>query len=296
MLTRVTKLSDKCMLVKTTIRRAALTKRDQFITEQVQAQYGDQSLSVVATLFKDKNSPIREITTALNEVYAYHRKHTLPYVDAGPRMLPSNNYMDYTQAMRDLIARVDRLKAQHMPNYDQYVQDDVSYRRLAAQAKGHPSTASVSDYPTADQFNQSTSIEFRFTPMPDSRHFLFDLSDEDMAAFEAAEQEAVQQANVDTVARMLKPLSALVSRLKEYQGQKGERFHNSLIENVVEGCDLALSLAINPTEELTNEINSLRTAAQACLADVEIIKGSANAREAAKRKLEEVAARMSAFA
>lgn len=295
MLTRVSKLSDKAMLVKLTIRRAALTKRDHAITQQVQQQYGDSSLNVVATLFKDKASPIRQITTAVNECYAYHRKHTLPYTDAGPRMLPGTNYMEYTADMKHLIAVVDNLKRMHLPNYDLYVQDDISFRRITAQAVGKTSTASVDDYPTAEQFDQSTSIEFRFSPMPDSRHFLFDLSDEDMAAFERAEAEAAAAANADTVARMLKPLQSLVTRLQEYQGEKGERFHNSLIQNVIEGCDLAEKLALNPTPELINEITTLRDAACACMADVEIIKGSAIARQQAREKLAAIADKMAIF-
>lgn len=292
MLTKVTKLSDKCMLVKLTIKRAALTKRDQFLTDKIQMQEGDASLTVLTKLFRDKASPINQIMTAVNEVYAYHKKHTLPYVDAGPRILPSDNYMDYTAEMKHLIAKVDNLLSDYMPYYDQLVQQDVMYRN-AGHAAGR---ATVDDYPSADKFASSVAVEYRFSPMPDSRHFLFDLSDEDLAAFDAAEQEAAAAANADVVARMLKPLHSLVERLKEFQGNKGERWHNSLIQNVIEGCDLAQRLSINPTEELTNEIATLRNEAKACLADVEIIKGSANAREAAKAKLEAVAARMSAFA
>lgn len=292
MLTRVTKLSDKCMLVKLTIKRAALTKRDAYLTDKIQQQEGDASLTVLTKLFRDKSSPINQIMQAVNEVYAYHKKHTLPYTDAGPRILPSNNYMDYTQDLKHLIAKVDNLKAQWLPSYDQLVQDDVMFRNT-----GHAAgRANASEYPTADEFNRCTAIEYRFTPMPDSRHFLFDLSDDDMAAFEQAEQEAAAQANADTVARMLKPLSSLVTRLKEFQGQKGERWHNSLIQNVIEGCDLATKLCLNPTTELLAQIDELRQAAKDCMDDVEIIKGSAHKRDEARRKLEEVAARMGAFA
>lgn len=291
MLTRVSQLSDKCMLVKLTIKRAALTKRDNVLTAKVQAQEGDTSLTVLTKLFRDKSSPINQIMQAVNEVYEYHRKHTLPYVDAGPRLLPGTRYMDYTQEMRGLIAKAENLKSQWMPSYDQLVLNDIRYRN-AGSAAGR---AVVDDYPSAEQFDRSTSIEYRFSPMPDTRHFVFDLSDEDLANFQKAEQEAAAVAAADTVARMMKPLHSLVERLKEYQGQKGERFHNSLIQNVIEGCDLAENLALNPTQELLNEINSIRDAAKACLADVEIIKGSAHARDAARAKLEAVAARMSAF-
>jgi hypothetical protein len=76
MLTKVTKLSDKAMLVKLTIKRAALTKRDQFLTDKIQMQEGDASLTVLTKLFRDKASPINQIMTAVNEVYAYHKTTT----------------------------------------------------------------------------------------------------------------------------------------------------------------------------------------------------------------------------
>lgn len=291
MLTKVTKLADKCMLVKLTIKRAALTKQDKQVTAVIQQQFGDSSLTALTKLFRDKSSPINEIMQSINEVYEYHKKNTQPYVDAGPRLLLADNYMDYTQELRDRINKVDRLKQLHLPFYDQIVQEDIRYRN-AGSAAGR---ACVDDYPTAEQFDASTNIEYRFTPMPDARHFMFDLSDADLEVFAKAEAEAAALANADTVARMLKPLHSLVERLKEYQGQKGERFHNSLIQNVIEGCDTAARIAINPTPELTNEINTLRDAAKACLADAEIIKGSAHARDAARAKLEAVASRMAAF-
>jgi hypothetical protein len=286
-----TKLSDKVVLVKLTIRRAALTKRDAVLTANLQAQEKDNSLTVLTKLFKDKDSAINQIMSKYGEVYQYHKKHTLPYVDAGPRILPNDMYMEYTQEMKHRIAQVDNLLDTYMPMYDQLVLDDVMYRN-----SGHAAgRANVSEYPNAEDFRLSMSAELRFQPMPDASHFLFDLSDEDVASFKRAEQEAAQAANADTVQRMLKPIQALVTKLGEYQGLKGERFHNSLVENVIDGCTLARKLAINPTPELLADITELEDAAQGYLKDVEMIKGSANKRVEAKKKLQDVASKMAMF-
>jgi hypothetical protein len=286
-----TKLSDKVVLVKLTIRRAALTKRDAVLTANLQAQEKDNSLTVLTKLFKDKDSAINQIMSKYGEVYQYHKKHTLPYVDAGPRILPNDMYMEYTQEMKHRIAQVDNLLDTYMPMYDQLVLDDVMYRN-----SGHAAgRANVSEYPNAEDFRLSMSAELRFQPMPDASHFLFDLSDEDVASFKRAEEEAAQAANADTVQRMLKPIQALVTKLGEYQGLKGERFHNSLVENVIDGCTLARKLAINPTPELLADITELEEAAQGYLKDVEMIKGSANKRVEAKKKLQDVASKMAMF-
>jgi hypothetical protein len=286
-----TKLSDKVVLVKLTIRRAALTKRDAVLTANLQAQEKDNSLTVLTKLFKDKDSAINQIMSKYGEVYQYHKKHTLPYMDAGPRILPNDMYMEYTQEMKHRIAQVDNLLDTYMPMYDQLVLDDVMYRN-----SGHAAgRANVSEYPNAEDFRLSMSAELRFQPMPDASHFLFDLSDEDVASFKRAEEEAAQAANADTVQRMLKPIQALVTKLGEYQGLKGERFHNSLVENVIDGCTLARKLAINPTPELLADIAELEDAVQGYLKDVEMIKGSANKRVEAKKKLQDVASKMAMF-
>lgn len=292
MLQRVSKLADKAVLVKCTIRRASLTKQDKQVTNAIQVQYGDNSLTALTRLFRDKASPIAQIMSKVNEVYQYHKAQTLPYVDAGPRILPNAMYFEYTQEMKHRIAVVDKMLDTYMPDYDQLVQDDVTYRN-SGQAAGR---AHVSEYPTADQFRSAMSIDLRFSPMPDARHFLFDLDDADVQACEQAEAEAEAAARADTIHRMLKPLQQLVTRLGEYQGQKGERFHNSIVENVIEGCQMARKLALSPTPELLAEIDALEKAAQGYLDHVEIIKGSANARADAKAKLEAVAAKMAAFA
>jgi hypothetical protein len=286
-----TKLSDKVVLVKLTIRRAALTKRDAVLTANLQAQEKDNSLTVLTKLFKDKDSAINQIMAKYGEVYQYHKKHTLPYMDAGPRILPNDLYMEYTQEMKHRIAQVDNLLDTYMPMYDQLVLDDVMYRN-----SGHAAgRANVSEYPSAEDFRLSMSAELRFQPMPDASHFLFDLSEDDVASFKRAEEEAAQAANADTIQRMLKPIQALVTKLGEYQGLKGERFHNSLVENVIDGCTLARKLAINPTPELLADITELEDAVQGYLKDVEMIKGSANKRVEAKKKLQDVASKMAMF-
>jgi hypothetical protein len=290
-MTHISKLSDKAVLVKLTIRRAALTRRDEGLTATLQAQENDKSLTVLTKLFRNRESPINQIMAKYGEVYAYHKKHTLPYVDAGPRILPNDMYFEYTQEMKHRIASVDSLLDTYMPMYDQLVLDDVMYRNSGSAA----GRANVDEYPSADTFKLSMSAELRFQPMPDASHFLFDLSEDDVASFKRAEQEAAAAANADAINRMLKPMGALVTRLKEYQGGQKERFHNSLIDNVIEGCDMAKKLAINPTPELLAEIEGIKTLAGSILDTVEVVKGSANARAKAKADLDAVASKLAGF-
>ncbi|MFM1990257.1 MAG: hypothetical protein RJA99_3214 [Pseudomonadota bacterium] len=291
MLTRVSKLADKAILVKLTIRRAALTRRDNALTAKVQAAEQDVGITVLTKLFTDKASPINKIMRAVNEVYSYHKTQTLPYVDAGPRILPNANYFTYTHEVQHKIALVENMLDTYMPYYDQLVRDDVMYRN-AGRAAGR---AHVDEYPSADAFRRSMSLEYKFSPMPDARHFLFDLSEADMQAVEQAENDALAAANADTINRMLKPLGALVERLGEYQGGKGERFHPTVISNVLDGIKEARSLMLFPNAELEEHIAALETLTKKYLDNVEMVKGSAVVRDDARAKLKEAADKMSAY-
>jgi hypothetical protein len=287
---QLTKLADKVILVKLTQRRAALTRTSKNLSEAIQQQFNDSSLKAMYRLFQDKSSPVRKLMSQHNEVYQYHKKETLPYVDAGPRMLPSTLYFEFGQELRHRIAVVDKSLAAITPIYDQLVANDIMYR-----TSGGQSSVTVDEYPDVATFAQSVSSDIRFTPMPNKRHFLFDLSEEDEKAFDDAEQQALQMANEDVINRMLAPLTALTKRLGEYKGEKGERFHTSLMENILDGCKTARKLAIDPSDELLKEITGLEDIAARYLGAVEIIKASPDAREQARKRLEEATERMSAY-
>jgi len=288
---KASKLSDKAMLCKLTIRRARLTRRDDTVTNAIQQQYNDSSLSAFTKLFRNPTSPVYHIMRAVNEVYQYHKDHTLPYVDAGPRILPSTNYFDYTQEMRGKIAHVEAMLAQWMPMYDQLVQDDILHRNGGT----YHGRATVGDYPSADEFAARMSFDLRFQPMPDKKHFLFDLSDEDEAAFDHALEDAFKLARNDTVVRMLEPLEYLIKRLGEYKGEKGERFHASNLENVLEGCRAARRLAIDPTPEMLATIQELEQAVTAYTFGTTALKESQATRDGARARLAAIADKMSMF-
>lgn len=291
MLMKVAKLADKTLLVKLTIRRASLTRRDDTVTHAIQQQYGDQSLTAVTKLFRDKRSPIYSIMQSVSEVYQYHKEHTLPYVDAGPRILPVDSYFEYTQEMRNRISTVDALLQKWMPHYDQLVQDDILYRN-GGQPTGR---AAKGDYPSESEFRQRMSFDLRFQPMPDAKHFLFDLSDEDEKAFERSMDEAAALARNDTINRMMEPLQHLVNKLSVPIKGEGGVFRDSAVENILEGCRMARKLAIDPPAELTARIDELEQLAKNFAFNPSALRERPEAREAARDKLKAIADSMGAM-
>jgi hypothetical protein len=287
---KVTTLADKAMLVKLTVRRANLTRRDSVAEAFVQSQLEDQSLVVNSKLFRDKLNPINQIMSKASEVYTYHKAHTLPYIDKGPRILPNTQYFDYSAEMRKRIAEVDSLLSQHMPKYDDYVRLDVQYR-----AAGRSGRASVDDYPTADQFYQRMGFDLRFTPMPEAKHFLFDISDEDLDEFRATMSSVATQCRVETIKKMLEPLHHLVEKLNKPIGTEGAIFRDSAVANIIEGIDMARKLNVTDDVDIKAAADVLAQAVSAFADNKDVLRESPIVREQAAKKLDYIAQQMGAL-
>jgi hypothetical protein len=289
---KVTTLAEKAMLVKLTTRRVNLTRRDSVAEAFVQTQLEDQSLVVNSKLFRDKLNPINQLMSKASEVYTFHKTHTLPYIDKGPRILPNDQYFDYSAQMRSRIAEVDRLMSQHMPNYDSYVQLDINYRSAAAITQGKPVRAAVSDYPSAEEFQARMGFDLRFTPLPEAKHFLFDLSDEDLDEFNATMQQVATQSRTEVVKKMLEPLQHLVEKLNKPIGTEGAIFRDSAVENIIEGVQLAKRLNVTGDDSINQMADLINQAVSAFADNKAVLRESPIVREQAAKKLDYIASQM----
>jgi hypothetical protein len=281
-------LNEKAMLVKLTVRRANLTKRDQVAEAVIQQQMDDTSLIVNSKLFRDSSNPINRIMQEASGIYIYHKNNTLGYIDKGPRILPNNNYMEYTHEMRQRITHVDAMLDKELPNYDRYVQLDIMYRSKNQVT----SRAKIADYPTAEEFRERMGFDLRFSPLPDEKHFLFDLSDDDRLAFRDSIKEAEKVARRETILSMLTPLQHLVTKLNIGIGEKESVFRDSAIENVLDGLQRARKLNIDEDPELQEAIGNLSSAITVFDKHKDALRESPIVREQAHKKLNDLASKM----
>jgi hypothetical protein len=286
----LTTLSSKAMLVKLTVRRANLTRRDITAELLIQNQMDDTSLVVNRKLFRDKLNPINRVMQTASEVYTYHKAHTLAYIDKGPRLLPNSQYMDYTSEMRQRIQAVDDMLNKYMPDYDNYVQLDIKARAL-----GNTGAARADDYPTADEFRSKMGFDLRFTPLPDAKHFLFDISDADMAEFNASMEQVAQGARAEVIKGMLEPLQHLIEKLNKPIGTEGAIFRDTAVENVVEGLRRAKALNVNSDPDVDAMADTLMQAIDIYNFNKDSLRESPIVREQAASKLDAIAKKMAAY-
>ena len=283
----VAKLSDKAIEAKLVIRRTTLVKRDNTATALL--RNSDASATAFTKLFRKEGTPVWKLMKAVSEVYAYHCDNTERCGDK--RLVKGANIFEYTQGLRHLIAVVDTHKSHVLPVYDQLVLDDIAYRNYG---KVH-GAADASQYPSAADFAARISFDFRMVPLPNEAHPLFDMDEEDKAAVRAQFDEMLADTNNATIERMLKPLEYLTTRLGTYKGEKGERFHASVLENVLDGCKLARKLAIDASPALLEEIAEIERMVKGYTFSIDAIKTDDVTRQVAKWKLEEATKKLTDY-
>lgn len=290
---RPKRLNEKAIQVQLSTSRARLSKRDQAAEAYVQDALGDESLTAYSKLFRDKANPINRLMTEVNKVYSYHIANTWPKPEKGMRLLPMQIYDEYRAEMKNLMGNVEAMMQKSMPFYDDYVQLDISARSASAVARGVPARAHVSDYPTAYEFQSKLKFDLRLIPLPDASHFLFDIDDADMRAFEDSLKDIEQVARQETVKSMLTPLQHLVDKLALPIGTDGAVFRNSAIENVIEGVERAKKLCIDDSPEVQSVINSLDNEIKKYTLDW--LRESPVMRDQAAKNLSNIASQMSGF-
>lgn len=278
----ITQLNTKAMTVQLSISKPATSRRDHGAEVFTQQSLADAGLKVSATLFKERTSPVRQLLNSANAPYVYHKANTLPYIDRGPRLLPVIKYEPYRDEMRKLITEVQSDLQRVMPDYDQHVLDDI---------KSRGARASVADYPSAREFEDSFRLAFTFAPLPDQSHFLFDVSPEDRAALDNQLGEIAEAARQDMRQRLADPMRHLLAKLRIPAGEPGSVFRDTAVENVFEAVEMVRSLAMGD-EDVLSMCDEVAASMAGYASNPQILRDSPIVRERTVAKLDAVASRM----
>lgn len=242
---RVSTLADKAMLARLSRRSLSTTVRDKSLEQSVRHSTGDDSITVSKHLFKDKNCEVRKLITQYDEVYRLHIENTMPWIDRGPRLLPSKNYFKYMETMRAAIEKVDKQVPSIRDRWDYLVSQDIVRRG---------GSASVDDYPDAYRVLDAFSVDLQVLPLPDTGDFRVEVDDATRESLKNALEQAEQSARADIIRRMLEPMTKAAEKLATPIGETGSVFRDSLIGNVYEGIHQAKQLNISDDPALHQQI------------------------------------------
>lgn len=306
----LTTLSTRAILVKLTQSKPRTTSRNQTGEDILKAELGDDANRVSQELFKDAENPCRVMLNKHGELYRNHVKLTREYEPRGPRILAINlreRYLREQRAIEESIAQLEQQYLPDEPTYFRWVDMDIA-RRLAARAnlpqakQDHLNLTQPinrQQYPAFLDFKQGLSSHHKFDMLPDTRHPLFDNSDEELASIqEQMRQEihyteqriaqSIAQQNRESVAE---PLKKLVAKLRIPAGQPGSIFRDSAVENVVEAIDLARQMSFGD-QEVHAMCDEVQQALSGYARNPQVLRESPVVREQAAARLKAVADRM----
>ena len=274
-------ISASAVLVELNISVWPASKIDREITDKVNSDAGAvRGASQTKKNLFAGTSLRKDISDFAARVRLYHNKHTLPWADKGERMLPTALFMDYKQTMNGFEQTFNMM----CNNFY------IEYPRLVAEAP----TALQGLY-KAEDYPELTDVRLKFgfrrtvKPVPEAGDFRLDIPAHDLeemkSAYENQYSEKLAEAMRTPWERLHEVLLGMSKKLED-SGDGKKRYHDSLISNPLELCELLTKLNITNDPKLEDARRQVELAMLG--ADIEEVKEDANVRENLKSKVDAI--------
>ena len=182
------------------------------------------------------------ITQAVGRARAYVYDHTLPWSDSGLRLLPTKNFMAFTERMNEFNEEIEALVKSFVTIYPTLI---------TAQAMALGDMFRRDDYPTANEIMTKFAFRVNYMPVPVAGDFRVDVGNEAQAELKQKLDELAEERINNAMRDIRERLSAHLKRMSDrlttdyVQGEaKQRRFHDSLVDGALELCDLTKALNV----------------------------------------------------
>jgi uncharacterized protein YukE len=277
-------LRDEAMIVRLSICQWAARKLDKKVTSKVAADYGVDSEVGKYSKMLIAEDALKAIAQAATEARTFHYEQTLPWDDVGGRLLPAENFMDYSKRMRELKEVFETKVREFINNYDDY--RDAARKRLRGMFN-------ISEYPDSYQIARKYGFATEITPIPSKEDFRVNVQSKDAARIrkeiEAMVNDRAQKAMADLYVR----LADTVGHFAEKMADKDAIFRDSLVENLVDLVNLLPKL--NVTHDAMLEKLGAEAKAKLCAYEPDTLRGDAKVRKDAADKAAALLKKMSGY-
>jgi hypothetical protein len=182
------------------------------------------------------------VQQAVSKARQFVYDNTLPWSDSGLRLLPTINFIKFTERMNAFDEEIATLVKDFVAIYPTLI---------TAQAMALGDMFKRDDYPTANDVVSKFSFRVNYMPVPASGDLRVDVGnaaqEELRKKLDALTQERVDSAMADVRARLVEHMKRMSDRLTtDYVAgePKGRRFHDSLVDGALELCDLTKALNV----------------------------------------------------
>ncbi len=243
-------LSEKAMLVKLSITKWSARKYDRKISREVADKYGTDQDRGRYNKVLVAHEHLQAIQKAESAARTFNYENTLPWKDDGARILPSNNYMDYTGEIRALKSQFES----QVRDFIQIYPALVDQARLDLNGLFDPA-----DYPDPTTIGRKFAFEVEVDPLPTAADFRVTLQAGEVDRIKAEIAGRLKEAQAEAMADLFNRLHEVVKHMAGKLSDKEAIFRDSLITNIQDLVDLLprLNLTGDPhLETLRREVEA----------------------------------------
>lgn len=237
-------LKEAAMLTALTITGWRGSKKDKKVTADVAESHhvsADAGAYWKRLIGKDAINPIQ---AAAQNARAIHYKYSLPWDEAGDRIIPAALFAVYRADLTDAKDRWEREVEKFLAAY-------ASHIEKAREALN--GLFNENDYPTVEDMATKFRWSLQIKPLPDAGDFRVALSDGERAKIreelEAHQQETLIEATKDVWSRLYK----VVDHFRETMSSDKEKhvLHRTVVTNISDLCKVVADLNLSGDPKLT---------------------------------------------
>jgi len=221
---------------------------------------------------------LEAITKLAGEIRDWHGRQTLPWSDAGTRLLPMTNFFDYKHQLGIYEAEFKSRINTFIHEYPNIVQS-MAYKLGALFDR--------SEYPDTNSIASKFNLRYTIMPVPETNDFRVDIADdirnEMQQEYQKAYEGRVEAAMSDAWSRLHTTLEHMIDRLS---GDDKKIFRNSLVDNALELTNLLTRLNVTNDPKLEKARQSLEQSLVGVTADE--LRDSKGARQEILAKVNEI--------
>lgn len=266
----ISQVHSRVMLVELRVSQWSARKIDKKAADQVAQQNNLDSRT--GTYYKSliEGAALEDIKRLVTKARTAHWRRTLPWSDAGPRVLSNLAYIDYMQEMANYGLQFDKLVGTFIAEYP-------LLRQEASRLLG--GLFNDDDYPdlqrVADKFSFSTNV----MPLPMGDDFRCDIGVDEVQRIrqeiEATTTASVQSAVRDAYERVSKVVEAYIDRLAGTE----TIFRDSLVENARDLAEVLPALNVTNDPRLAAIASTLKD--KLCAHDPDVLRHNQTTRREA---------------
>lgn len=242
-------LHSRAMLVTLSLSQWSARKLDRKATTEVVENNGVRSTKSAFYKSTIEGDTLEQIARMARKIRSEHYHRTLPWSDAGPRVLSNTGFIEYAKVMGEY-------EAEYMALVDAFVGEYPQLREDARQLLGK--LYDPEDYPHESCVAEKFGFKFSVAPLPMGSDLRVDVGNDALELLRKQLDEqtgaAVQASMRDAFDRVAKVCGAFVDRLCK----DDNKFHDSLVENARDLAAILPSLNFTGDAKLTQLTQELQ--------------------------------------